>query len=316
MARLLVTGASGLLGANLVLETAARHEVVAVARRHPVRHSNVAALEADLAQDGVAERVMRWAQPEWVVHCAAATNLDECEADPPTAFRLNRDMAGAVAAAAAKAGARLVHISTDAVFGGDAGTYDETSATRPVNVYGRSKLAGEEAVTQAHAEAAVVRTNIYGWNAQAKSSLAEWFLVNLAAGRPCLGFDDVFFTPLLVNDLVPVLLEILERDLRGVYHVAGSECLSKRAFGLRVAENFGLEPGLIEAGHVAQAGLLAPRPKKICLDCRRVEAALGLTLPGVDAGLRRFRQLREQGFVQQLKAFSVTHIPGPNAAGL
>lgn len=316
MARILVTGASGLLGSNLVLEAAGRHETVAVTHTHPVRLEGIVVLQTDLSTARGAEAAVRKARPEWVIHCAAATNLDACEADPALAFRLNRDMAGAVAAAARGMGARLMHISTDAVFDGEIGGYNEEAAPRPINVYGRSKLAGEEAVREAHPQAAIVRTNLYGWNAQAKVSLAEWFLSNLAAGRRCLGFTDVFFTPLLVNDLARVLLDMLEAELQGVFHVAGEECLSKHAFGQRVARVFGLEESLIDPGRVEQANLAAPRPKRLCLNSGRIEQALGIRLPSADAGLLRFRQLREQGFVQRLKAFSLTHIPDSTAHGL
>jgi len=313
VARILVTGASGLLGANLVLQAAARHDVVAATHAHPVRLDGVEVIEADLASPGAADAALQRARPEWVIHCAAATNLDACEQDATHAFRLNRDMAGAVAAAARTVNARLVHLSTDAVFDGEVGGYTEDASPQPISVYGRSKLAGEEAVRKAHPRAAIVRTNFYGWNAQSKTSLAEWFLANLAAGRRCLGFTDAFFTPLLANDLTLILLQILEAGLQGTFHVAGGDCLSKHEFGQRVARAFGLDEALVDPGRIEQANLPAPRGKRLCLNGARIELALGIRLPGVESGLTRFRQLREQGFVQHLKDYSLTHLPEPPA---
>ncbi len=301
MARVLITGASGLLGANLVLAWRERHEVVAACHRHPIHLPGVPTLRADLSRPGEAERVVVEAAPDWVVHTAAATDVDACEADPEMAFRLNRDMAGAVAAAAAGAGARLAHISTDAVFDGQRGDYREEDEPRPINVYGRSKWEGERAVLAAHPQALVVRTNIYGWNAQSKRSLAEWFLANLEAGRTCGGFVDVWVTPILVNDLADLLARALEKGLQGVLHLAGGECVSKYEFGRRLAQIFGLDGDLIRPISVEEAGLRAPRPKRLCLDGDRARRQLGCPLPDMDEGLDRFRRLREAGYPESLK---------------
>ncbi|MBM3122776.1 MAG: sugar nucleotide-binding protein, partial [Chloroflexi bacterium] len=113
MARLLITGAGGLLGANLALVAqAAGHHIIAVDFLHPIRHRDVVSVQADLTLPGAALQIFAAHRPRWAVHCAAAVEVDACEADPETAYRLNRDMAGHVAMAARAVGARLVHIST------------------------------------------------------------------------------------------------------------------------------------------------------------------------------------------------------------
>jgi dTDP-4-dehydrorhamnose reductase len=303
MTRLLITGAGGLLGANLVLEAvAAGHEVIGLDLDHPVRHPDVTGVKADLSLPGKAMEVFQARRPDWVIHCAAATNVDGCETHPDMAFRLNRDMAGQVAEAARLVGARLAHISTDAVFDGERGGYREEDVPRPINAYGRSKLAGEQAVAEAYPEALIVRTNLYGWNAQPKSSLAEWFLSNLEAGKRCPGFSDVWFSPILVNDLGRLLFAMLEAKLAWVYHVAGGECVSKYDFGVRLARVFGLDGSLVESARLEQGALKASRGWQLCLNVERAERAMGASLPTVEEGLTRFRDLRESGHVEALKA--------------
>jgi dTDP-4-dehydrorhamnose reductase len=303
MTRLLITGAGGLLGANLILEAvAAGHEVIGLDLDHPVRHPDVTGVKADLSLPGKAMEVFQARRPAWVIHCAAATDVDGCETHPDMAFRLNRDMAGQVAEAARLVGARLAHISTDAVFDGERGGYREEDVPRPINAYGRSKLAGEQAVAEANPEALIVRTNLYGWNAQPKSSLAEWFLANLVAGKRCPGFSDAWFSPILVNDLGRLLFTMLEAKLAGVYHVAGGECVSKYDFGVRLARVFGLDGSLVVSARLEQGALKASRGRQLCLNVERAERALGTSLPTVEEGLTRFRDLREAGHVQELKA--------------
>ena len=289
--KLLVTGASGLLGGAIALAARDRHELVAVSGSHPLRAGEGVVTEAaDLSTPAVAGELIARHQPDAVIHTAAATDVDGCERDPARATLLNDTVAGWVAGAARDVGARLVHISTEAVFDGTAGPYGEDDVPNPLNVYGASKLAGERSVGAAHPDATVVRTTIYGWNAQPKRSLAEWFIARFEQGEPAPGFEDAWMTPILVDDLADHLLGMVERDIPGVVHVTGRECVSKAEFGRRLARAFGYDPALVTPARVADAGLAAPRALRPCLRVDRAEALLG-PLPTVDEGIDRFRWL-------------------------
>jgi dTDP-4-dehydrorhamnose reductase len=301
MPRLLITGASGLLGANLVLAAHEEHEVIAVYHRHPIELEGGQSVSADLCQPGRAKELFDRFQPDWVIHCAADTSIDELEGDPERAFRMNRDMAGNVAEAAREIEAKIVHISTDAVFDGREGPYREGDPTEPVNVYGKSKLAGEDAVQDVCPEALILRTNIFGWNAQPKASLAEWFLSQLERGEPCPGLTDIYFSPLLVNDLGELILAMLSEGLSGVLHVPGADCISKYDFGISIARLFGYNPDQIIPTVADDLGFIAPRPARTCLLGHKLERALGIQLPSTEDGLYRFRGLRESGFSTRLR---------------
>jgi dTDP-4-dehydrorhamnose reductase len=115
-------------------------------------------------------------------------------------------------------------------------------------------------------------------------------------------FADVFFTPILVNDLADALFELIELRATGVYHVAGSERCSKHAFGLTLADVFKLDPSPIRAASIAQTELAAPRPRDPSLCVDKTQAALGRPLPDVRQGLTRFKALWDSGYVAALKA--------------
>lgn len=302
MARLLITGAGGLLGANLALAAmAAGHRVIAVDFLHPIRHSEVESVQADLSHPGAALQVFAAHRPRWAVHCAAAVDVDACESDPETAFRLNRDMAGQVAMAARAVGARLVHISTDAVFDGERGGYAEEDEPRPVSVYGSSKLDGERIVLSECPEALVVRTNIFGWNARPKLSLSEWFLERLRRGERCTGFTDVSFSPIAVGDLSLCLLRLLPMPVFGRLHLAGGETISKYEFGLRIARAFHLSPEPIVPGSVDSMRPGARRARRLGLEVHKAEALLGAPMPALDPMLRRWRQEETDGTLDRLR---------------
>jgi len=315
MTRLLITGAGGLLGANLALEAlAAGHQVIAVDFLHQIRHPEIESVKADLSRPGAAMEVFAAHHPRWAVHCAAAVDVDACETDPETAFRLNRDMAGHVAIAARAVGARLVHISTDAVFDGERGGYAEDDEPHPINVYGSSKLDGERVVLSEYPEALVVRTNIYGWNAQPKLSLSEWFLDRLRRGERCTGFTDVTVTPIAVGELAVRILRLLSMPVSGVLHLAGSETVSKYEFGRRIAEAFRLSPDPIVPGLVDASRLRARRPRRLGLDVRKAEKLLGAPMPAIGPALRRWRVQETDGTLDRLRALVVRPASGSGPA--
>lgn len=292
MARILITGASGLLGSNLAVVAAPEHQAQGIYRQHPLQIPGVEMVAADLADQAQAGRAIAAYAPEWVVHCAAASEVDRCELDPAWARRLNVDMAKNVAEAAHEVGARLAHVSTDAVFDGEVGDYRESDEPRPIMTYGVTKLAGEEAVAQAHPEALILRINLFGWGPGPKRSLAEWFLDRLEVGDSCPGFTDVYFSPLLAQELARAILDLLEIGANGLYHLPGRTCLSKYEFGVQLAQQFELDPARIRPMRVGEAKLTAARPKRLCLNGEKVESVLGRRLPELESGLRELRESR------------------------
>lgn len=313
MTRILVTGASGSLGANLILEAhRAGHTVVASSRSRQIDHPEITWISAELTSPAAVVDLFNAARPDWVVHSAAATDVDRCEADPGWAFGLNRDAAGYVAAAAHKRRARLVHVSTDAVFDGEGGPYSETDPARPVNSYGESKLAGEAAVIETHPEAAIVRTNFYGWSPPGRVSLAEWFLASLDEGVRVNGFEDVRVNPLLANDLATLVLGLLSADASGVFHLGACNCMSKYELGLKLASVYGLDGTGIRPVKVETAGLVAPRPRRLCLEIHKAERELGVEMLSVEQGLVRMEVLDRNGYRMQVAELveSSRKVPG------
>jgi dTDP-4-dehydrorhamnose reductase len=299
--RILVTGASGLLGINLALEASREHRVIGLVNGNRLQTDAFTVIQGDLLVPGTAERLLEETRPDWVIHCAALANLDACEADPAQAQQLNTEVPRKLAQIVARGGARLLHVSTDAVFDGQRGDYTETDQPNPIGVYSRTKLEGELAVLEANPRAIVARVNLFGFSLGGKRSLSEFFLYNLQAGKPMMGFTDVFFCPLLANDLAWLFLSMLDQGLSGLYHVVSSESLSKYAFGVRLARRFGLDENLIQPVSVTQSGLKAARAPNLHLRTDKLTQALGGPPPTISAGLERFYQLYQVDYPHKIK---------------
>lgn len=301
---LVVTGASGLLGATLLRSAAELGwQTVGLCHEHLMRSPKFRTVSIDLTDEIATRKLLSDLRPRFIVHCAAATNVDWCEQNPKQAEAINVLASASLAESAATLNARFLYISTDAVFDGKKGGYIETDEPVPLNVYARSKLAGERETLKRNPSSTIVRVNIYGWNAQNKLSLAEWVLTNLEQGKRISGFTDVLFTPILVNHLVAVLLEMLQQDLSGIYHVSGSEKISKFEFARRVAATFELDPGLISPCLVKDLSLKAVRPLDISLNTGKIATEVKHAMPNIEEGLQEFHELRERGYPGQLKSY-------------
>ena len=302
--RLLVTGASGLLGLNLSLHALEQgHEVFGVdklALRAPFDF-----LQADLLDADSIVRMLDAARPDAVIHCAALADVDTCEANPDLARALNAALPRRIAENTARRGIRMIHISTDAVFDGEKeGVYVETDTPRPLSVYAETKLEGEKNVLEANPRAVVARVNFYGWSPSGKRSLAEFFVRNLREGNRVNGFEDVWFCPAFVGDLANILLAILKKNLHGLYHAVGRECMSKYAFGVQIARRFGFDESLISPISVSESGLTARRSHNLRLSIHKLTTDLGASFPAFSAGLDAFYTQYQQGYPQKLQQYT------------
>lgn len=302
--RIIITGASGLLGINLALETASQHTVFGQVNNNLIHTDKITVLKTDLLVPGAMERLMDDTQPDWVIHCAALANLELCEEHPTLAWELNTEIPRNLAILCRKGGARLLQVSTDAVFDGQTGNYSEEDSPNPLSTYAKSKLEAEYAVAEANPDAIIARVNLFGWSLSGQRSLAEFFFNNLASGNPVMGFMDVYFCPLLANDLAIIFVQMLENKLSGLYHVVSSDHISKYVFGVKIARKFNLNEDLIKPISVFDAGLSAPRSPKLILKVDKLIRDLGYDLPTVSNGIEKFYNLYQQSYHQVIRGMT------------
>ncbi len=303
MTRLLITGSSGLLGLNLALEAMKSYYVFGVDRGKLVS-APFKTIQKDLLEQQAIEFILDAARPDWLIHCAALSDLDQCEENPELARLLNTDLPRRLADACASRSISFIHISTDAVFDGEKeGYYTEADDAQPMNVYARTKLEGEEAVLQANPRAIVARVNFYGWSLSGKRSLAEFFFNNLTENKTITGFTDVHFCPLLVNQLARILTQMLEKQLSGLYHAVGPQAISKYMFGVELARKFGFNQNLISPKSVRSSGLAAKRSQNLSLSIHKLSTDLGWSLPEFSTGLAEFYEQFKDGYPQKIRSY-------------
>jgi dTDP-4-dehydrorhamnose reductase len=272
--RLLVTGAAGMLGRRVVADAAARG--------WPVEGIDLP--EGDLTDAEQAFDLVLEHAPEAVIHCAAFTDVDGAESREDTALAVNRDASANIAAAAAAVGARIVAVSTDYVFDGTLTDrpYMESDPTGPLGAYGRTKLAGEEAVIGHNPEHAIART---AWLFGAGGRNFCETMLSLAAERDSVSVvTDQIGSPTWTGHLSPALLDLAAADAVGIFHTAGGGRCSWLELTLELFEQAGVSTPVLPTT-AAQFQRPAPRPAWSVLASERAETP---ALPPWQQGVRGY----------------------------
>jgi dTDP-4-dehydrorhamnose reductase len=244
----------------------------------------------DLLSSASLEAALDEVRPDAVVHAAALASPDDCEASPALAEALNVRAPEALARACGRRGIRLLALSTDLVFDGSRSPVSEADAPAPVLLYGRTKLAGEEAVLAEAPGSAVLRVALvlgrgHGQRGTASESVA-WAL---AAGRTVKLFTDQFRTPIDAASVADAVARLLRSPGSGRYHLGGPERVSRHTLGLRVASVLGLPASGIQAVTQAELPQAARRPGDVALESSRARNELGWVPRPLDAAIREGR---------------------------
>lgn len=282
-----VVGATGLLGHALWRSWRARPGWEAVGTSRAAR----AGLERLEMLDGKgAAAFLAASRPDAVVIAASEPHVDFCETDPQDTRRVNVDGTLAVARAARAAGARVVFFSSDYVFDGSRGSWTEADLPRPLNEYGRQKLAVERELGAWGPDALVLRVSgLFGWEFKPRNFVLRAREV-LSAGKPLRVPSDQVYCPTYVGHLAERVARLVELKASGVLHLAGSEPFARDAWARAVAEAFSLDASPVTGVPTAAlpAGA-APRPLRSDLVSAEAAALLGGPVPGGREGLKAMR---------------------------
>ena len=228
--------------------------------------------------------------------------MEWCEANPEAAQHTNVTLTTNLARACADLQIPLVHISTDHLFAGDAALVDETCPPMPQNVYGHTKAEAEQRTLEHHPSALIVRTNFFGWGTGYRQSFTDRIIFQSRAGQRLKLFEDVFFTPILIEMLVLAVQDLVANHSSGILHVVGDERISKYDFGLAVANQFGLDLGLIEASRITDQPDLVQRPNDMSLSNLKACRLLGRSLGSISTQLHALQEQVKHGVARELQS--------------
>ncbi len=287
--RILVTGASGLLGNKIVSYAVQNgHEVYSAYQKNPPRVGTPLLL--DLTEATHVEKAVSKALPDAIINSAAMTDVDMCEQQPDLARRVNSIAVSHLANSAKVYNVFLIQVSTDYVFDGEKGLYTETDLPSPVNEYGRSKLEGEEMAKLAGDDSwAVARASVvYGWGRPQRSNAATYVHDRLTKGEQIKMVKDQFCSPTYNDNLARMVLEIAEKKLPGVLNTSGASRVNRYDFAVLLAKRLELDPNLIVPVETGSLQWKAKRPRDSSLNVGKAMGLLNEKPVSAEEGVNRF----------------------------
>lgn len=284
--RILITGASGLLGGHLCLAAQRSGEVSGAYLSHRTLVPGVQPLQFDLSDESNIAKQLNEVRPQIIMH-AAVLQVDACERDPALAERINVRASRRLAEWCAEANARMLYVSSDLVFDGKRGHYTETDEAWPVMLYGKNKLAAEQAVLAHCANACVVRLPLmYGFPAAGGNNFFLDLIAKLQHGERVPVFHDQYRTPGWVNNMAEAVWELACSDFRGRMHIAGATRCSRAEMAQVICRLGGWNEALLQPLSMYDVPLAAPRPQDVSLDTRLAASFLKTQLLSLEQGLR------------------------------
>ena len=292
--RILITGATGLIGCRLSsLAVTLGHDVYSA--QHEIVPEFGTPIELNIQDANSIETCFERVKPDAIIHLAALTNVDLCENERDLALQMNVKAVEKIAKEASKHGSYLVHVSTEHVFDGSKGRYDETDKTNPLNWYGKTKLLGEEAVQSNASSWCIARTCAMFGLHHRKKTFPMILVEKLMLGQEMQVWKDQYISPTYVTNLSRMLVEMSERKLQGIFHLSGSSRLSRLEQAKLLTYALGLDESLIKPITVRDAKLVAERPRDSSLDVSKAISSLEAKPESIENSLEEF--------VKELKSY-------------
>jgi len=301
MKTILVTGSNGLLGQKITSVILQQKQFKLIATSKGLNRFQIAEgydyAEMDILDPAQVREVIVKYKPDAIIHTAALTNVDKCEAERELAYRLNVEAVHTLVAICEEFNIQLVHLSTDFIFDGAAGPYDELDAPNPLSYYGLTKLEAEEVIKNSPCKWAILRTIIvYGIiGDRNRSNIVLWAKDALEKGTSINVVNDQWRMPTLVDDLADCCLLAVEKDAYGVFNASGKEMMSILELVYRVADHWKLDRSLIKPVSSDSIPYAAKRPVRTGFILDKTIKELGYAPHTFEDGLILMeRQLKER----------------------
>jgi dTDP-4-dehydrorhamnose reductase len=293
MKRLFVTGASGFLGGHIIYLARRNFEIFATFFNHPPKRKSGHWIQLDLTRHAEVREYLDIIQPHVIIHAAAVSSLDLCEENPLLAEAINIQTTMNLASYAFQNNTRLIYISSDMVFDGGKGLYEETDHVAPISVYGATKATSEDLVRQHSKNWVIARSAlIYGRSRLGGSSFSEWMETRMRQNQKVPLFKDQYRSPILVDNLAEALIDLARNDFIGTLHLGGANRIDRFSFGQQFCRYGRYDEKLLESTSMYDLHQRAPRPADVSLSVCKAQSVLKNRLLSTEEGLERMFNAR------------------------
>lgn len=284
--KILVTGASGLVGHQLVKDLSSSSDVYSCYNKSKPEFGNPTKM--DLLNHNMISDVLLETKPDVVIHLGAMTGVDLCEKEQSNAFEINSKATKIIAEKCKELNSFLIYVSTDYVFDGFSNMYKENDTSNPISTYGKSKLDGEKMVQEFSSDWCIARTSTPFGIHPTKKSFPIWIIENVKQKKQVNIVTDQISSPTYVPNLCEMLKEISEKNINGIIHTSGATSISRYRMAELIFEKFNLDITLLNKISSDKMNWIAKRPKNSTLDTSLANSILDKKPQSIEISLNQF----------------------------
>jgi len=284
--KLFILGGSSFIGNEFVKKASFSNEVFITYHRHSLIKENFSSIQFSFPENfELLKKTIISEKPDVIINFIANTNLDYCENFKENVYELNVIFTDKICKLCNEINSKLIHISSDYVFDGKNGDYHENDQTNPVNYYGYTKQLSEEIVLS-YSKNVVIRTSSV-YDLKLKMNFLKFVLEKLNKNEKVFAFDDVFTTPVLIDELIESILKVAASEKSGIFHISGDECISRFEFAQIIAKKLGFSDELIIPTHVQDVESKILRPLNSCLSNKKIKELFNMKFSKLDENLEK-----------------------------
>lgn len=282
--KILILGGSGLLGKKLVEKTSDSFEVISTFNNHKIEHSKSRTIRIKLPDEIFNLKSLIFNErPNVIINTIANTNIDYCEQHKTETYLLHVKINKKIFKLCEEVASKFIFISSDYVFDGKKGDYMEYDKTSPVNYYGETKAIAESIILQNPINTVLRSSLIYDWDPQVR--FLNFVVDKLRKNENIQAYDDFLTAPIFLEDLVGSIIKAVEKNVSGIYNLAGPSCVTRMDFALAIAKKFNFDRNLIEPVSVKSLDLIAERPRNSSLNKTKAEKDLDIKFRSIEEGI-------------------------------
>lgn len=285
--RIVFTGITGLLGGYFLKNRDLDYKIIGIANRNLQKETDTF-FKIDISNKRSIINFVRKIKPRVIVHAASIGNVDYCESHPDEAYKVNVEGTKNVIEASKEVNARLIFMSSNAVYDGINYPFGEKSKVNPIDVYGQTKVEGENLLRKSNLNYTILRLmTMYGWpQSGGRANPVAWVIDKLRKGEAINVVNDIYNNHLWAGQAADVVWEIIKNNTNiNIYNVAGKDCMNRFELALKVAKVFDLDSSLISPVDSSFFKNIAARPKNTCFNTSKIENELGIKPLTVNEGL-------------------------------
>jgi len=292
MSKICVLGGSGLIGSTILSKNYPPEKITYTYQKNTINNKSNS-LQLDILKDfQKLKEFIKNQNPDIIINTISNSNPNYCEINQEETSNINVEFVKKLFEMTKKNNIKLIQFSSDYVFDGEKGKYIETDVPEPINHYGCSKFLSEKIVLQNSLNCVIRTSLVYGKNQ--KSKFFNFVLDNLEKKREIDVYDDVFFSPTLVDDISSAVYKIIEKSLNGIFHVSGPNCVSKYQFAQKIADVFDADKTLIHPLSINKIKSNMKYPRKTCLDSSLTSAKINQEFCSIEKSLKYIKNLMKK----------------------